>query len=255
MTISARISRLLVDLMEAGPYTQRELAAKLGVSQPTLRQYIEGVSVPGIEVLDNLATLLGWTIDKLVRDATPLSEEERGRIHIQATALAMGHKSIAAGRDVYVNTRVHRTHEYIPQPGDITADQASRLKTLVDQIVELEKATRTYPKGYGAVWNALNRHCRVTYYREIKADQFSDAELYLVGWIGRLKRGAKRTAPGLHRKARYAAIFARGKEFGLSHDQIDDLIWARYGVGSLSDLKPKQLDQFYNYIMGLGRTR
>lgn len=251
--IKKRVGGVLQDLLDSGPFTQRDLAAKLGIKQATLWQYLNGEALPGLEVLIKIAELTGKSLDWLVRVETPLSSKEKDQVHIQATNVALGSRSIAAGRDVYVNTKIHRTHKYEPKPGDITSEQASRLKELVNDIVELEKETRTHPKGYAGVWNALNRHCGVTYYREIKEAQFDDAEVYLSRWMGRLKKGLKRVDKDRWRNDKYGAIFARTKQLGISKDEVDELLWSRYNKGSLKDLTQQELQKFYVYIFGLGK--
>lgn len=46
--------------------TQRELAEKLGVTQPTIAQYETGVRKPDIVTLKKLAVLLECTTDQLL---------------------------------------------------------------------------------------------------------------------------------------------------------------------------------------------
>jgi len=254
-TLKRRVGRVIQGLLDSGPFTQRDLATRLGIKQATLWQYLNGEALPGLEVLIKIADLVGKSLDWLVREETPLSPKEKEQVHIQATSVAFGNRSIAAGRDVYFNTKVHRTHKYEPKSGDITPEQASRFKNLVEGIVELEKTTRPNPKGFAGVWNALNRHCRVTYYREIKQEQFAEAELYLTRWTGRLKKGLKRVDKDRWRTERYSGVFGKAGELGLSKDQIDELLWARYNKGSLSDLTQRELEGFYRYIFGLGRKR
>ena len=46
--------------------TQRELAEKLGVTQPTITQYETGARKPDIVMLKKIATILGCTTDQLL---------------------------------------------------------------------------------------------------------------------------------------------------------------------------------------------
>lgn len=46
--------------------TQRELAKKLGVAQPTITQYETGARKPDIVTLKKLAKILGCTTDQLL---------------------------------------------------------------------------------------------------------------------------------------------------------------------------------------------
>lgn len=51
---------------KANGITQRELAEKLGVAQPTITQYETGVRKPDIVTLKKLAKILGCTTDQLL---------------------------------------------------------------------------------------------------------------------------------------------------------------------------------------------
>ncbi len=46
--------------------TQRELSKQLGVTQPTITQYENGVRKPDIVTLKKLAAILGCTTDQLL---------------------------------------------------------------------------------------------------------------------------------------------------------------------------------------------
>lgn len=122
-----------------------------------------------------------------------------------------GDKNIQIGGDIHINSHIKRVTQYSPGPDDITGEQANDLKDKVNEIVDLEQKTKKKPKTYGAVWNALNRKMGVTYYREIKKDQFEQAMLYLSQWAGRLKRGLKRTDEDDWRKETQRAIFAAAR--------------------------------------------
>jgi transcriptional regulator with XRE-family HTH domain len=219
--------------------TQEGIARELGIAKSTLQQYLKGERTPGIDVLLKMAELGGKTLDELVKTEPP-------ELHIE---VKNSHHFAIAGRDVYMNTKIQRKTEYSPGPDDISGDQANRLKDLVNQVVEIEQKTKKKPKTYGAVWNALNRKMGVTYYREIKAAQFGLAELYLMQWIGRLRKGLKRTNADEWRKKTQAAIFAAARNsLGWTKDALDIYIYERFKKDSIRDLTQKELQSLYNSI-------
>ena len=233
--IAAHLQQLMKDLRD----TQESLASRLGITKSSLQGYLKGANLPGIDILLKMAELGGITVDELIKKDAPL-------LHIEVK----NSKNVAiAGRDVYVNTKIHRKTDYSPGPDDIAGDQANRLKTLVSEVVELEQQVKKKPKTYGAVWNALNRKMGITYYREIKRYQFDLAELYLMQWKGRIRRGLKRTDEEEWRKKTQASIFARARnQLGWTKDALDSYILERYGRKSIRDLKKKELQQLYNII-------
>lgn len=160
-----------------------------------------------------------------------------------------GNKNIQVGGDILINSHIKRVTQYTPGPHDITGEQANKLKDKVNEIVELEQKVKKKPKTYGAVWNALNRKMGVTYYREIKKDQFEKAMLYLGQWAGRLKTSLKRTDEDEWRKEIQKAIFAAARnQLGWTKDALDAYIYERYGKESVRDLSKEELEQLKNII-------
>jgi transcriptional regulator with XRE-family HTH domain len=233
--ISSYLNKLMRELGE----TQEGLAKRIGIKKSSLQGYLKGENLPGIDVLLAMAELGGITIDQLVKT-------EPSKLHIE---IKNSHSIAIAGRDVYMNTKIHRKTEYRPGPDDITGEQANKLKDLVNKVVEIEQKTKKKPKTYGAVWNSLNKKMGVTYYREIKREQFELAELYLMQWIGRLKKGLKRTDADEWRKDKQAAIFAAARNnLGWTKDAIDGYIYERFKKESIRDLTKKELQLLYNAI-------
>lgn len=54
-------------LREAKGLTQRELASRVGVTQPTIAQYEIGVKIPTVVIGVKLAEQLGTTCEQLVK--------------------------------------------------------------------------------------------------------------------------------------------------------------------------------------------
>jgi len=252
--IKDRISSILNKLLRELGETQEGLSKRIGTSQSSLQGYLKGVNLPSIDVLLKIAELSGITVDTLLKTDNPPTH-----IDPNANITINGSKNVnvsVAGRDVhnYQNTTVKRVNQYVPGPDDISGDQANQLKEYVNKIVELEQGVKQKPKTYGAVWNALNRKMGVTYYREIKACQFKDAEVYLMQWAGRLKRGLKRTDEEVFRKERQKAIFAAARnQLGWTKEALDGYIYECYGKESIRDLTKKELEQLYNKVFAKKR--
>ncbi len=216
--------------------TQEGLASALNIPKSTIQRYLSGSTLAGVDDLLKIADLAGIKLDELVKNDSP-------KLHI-----VVSHSNIA-GRDQYINTTVKRVNHYVPGPDDITGEQANRLKELVNKVVEYEQKTKKKPKTFGAIWNALNRKMGVTYYREIKRDHFDAAELYLMQWIGRVRRGMKRTDEDEWRKQTQAAVFARARnQLGWTKEALDGYIFERFKKDSIRDLSKKDLQRLYNII-------
>ncbi len=240
--LKERIAIFLQQLLKELGETQEGLANRLGIDPSSLRGYLKGTNIPGIDVLLKMAELGNVTLDELVKTDKPPNIQ---------IIVNNSHGVAVAGRDahVYVNSSVKRLTQYSPGPNDITGEQANKLKDKVNEIVDLEQKVKKKPKTYGAVWNALNRKMGVTYYREIKKEQFEKAMLYLSQWAGRLKTSLKRTDEDEWRKETQKAIFAAARnQLRWTKDALDAYIYERYGKESIRDLSKEELEQLKNVI-------
>lgn len=245
ISIKERISNYIGLLMQVRNLTQAELSLILGISQGSLSKYLNAKETPNIELLMKLADLGRVSMDDLLKkdlDSASISVYEKNNIPTTSDG------------EVYGKTIIRKAteYEYIPQPDDITPEQAGRLQDLVNQVVQLEKDTKTKPKGHAAIWNTFKRKFKVGYYREVKQDVFQEAEAYLMKWIGRLKRGLKRADKEQRRKERYKTIFsAAKKQVGWDKKQVDDFIYSLFEKDSIHDLTDKELEQFYQKIISI----
>jgi len=242
--VKKRISSILNELLKELGETQEGLASRLGIAKSNLQNYLKGVNVPSIDVILKISELAGITTDQLLKENNP-------KMNVNVTN--SNHVTIAGGSINHNHFNIHpvfkRTNHFSPSPDDITGEQANKLKDYVNKVVELETAVKKKPKTYGAVWNALNKKMGVTYYREIKKEQFDNAELYLQQWAGRLKRGLKRTNEDIYRQERQKSIFARARnQLGWTKENLDAYIFECYKKESIRDLTKQELEQLYNKI-------
>ncbi|MCF6432939.1 hypothetical protein [Leisingera sp. MMG026] len=138
-----------------------------------------------------------------------------------------------------------------PGVDHISPSQKAALKQRVDEIVETETKLKQKPKRHAAVWGALNRHCKVTTYAEIAAEDYEKARVYLDQWLGRLN--SARSAPVKNgdawrqRKYRYIHVNAKSEE---DRAALDLYLDRKFGVTSLAELDNNELGAAYSYVAG-----
>lgn len=139
----------------------------------------------------------------------------------------------------------------IVHPGEthISPKEAATLKSLVSKVHETEQKLKKRPSSYAKIWGQLNRHCKVTTYREISASDFEKARSYLNQWLGRLN--SMRSAPVRNgddwRKRHYAYIKINTKK---PEDQaaFERYIKRKFKTTSLKELANDELEQAYRYV-------
>jgi hypothetical protein len=92
--------------------------------------------------------------------------------------------------------------------------------------------------------NALNKKMGVTYYREIKQDQFDTAEIYLKQWAGRLKRGLKRTDEDEHEQSVKNNFCTCKESIRMDKRGMDGYIYECYEKESIRDLTKRNWSNF-----------
>lgn len=211
-----------------------------------------------MELIMKIADIGGVTMDDLLRtDKPPQSKVISIKAGKGAVAVGgdMNNVNISTG-DVYSNTVVRKVYRYVYEPGDLTEEQAAKVKQLVDEIVELENIVKKNAKTHAAVYSTLKRHFKVAYYRKIGEENFGKVVAYLQRWKGMLKtkKSFARRAPDEYRKARYKDIFAISKgELGWTKTDVDHYIYEIYNVPSIRDLDNKQLENLYDRIKMMKR--
>lgn len=126
--------------------------------------------------------------------------------------------------------------------GVIDAAQKSQLKSLVDDIVSLSRAT------HAATWSRFNRTMRVNSYHEIVPAQFEAAKARLLQWRASSR---KTSANPSARKDNIGAIQARWKQEG-SEAASRAYMMARFGLSSLTELSDEQCREVYNFVFKSG---
>ncbi len=254
--IRENIANYVKALMRFLMLNQSQLSKAIGIPQGKLSKIINKKELTNLLVLSKIAQLGGHTMDDVINGEFNFSESDDGKNEITIgenskinnSTILQGNKDVS----IYNNTSIIRRNNYVPNEDDISAEQASILKALVDEIVELEEKVKQKPKSYPAVWQALKRHMKVTYYREIRKEDFEKAEIYLRKWKGRLMK--QKTYVNKHnsefRKQRITAIFTVAKKhFNLTKSDVDDYIYESFGKTSIRELSDSELDKLYQRFM------
>lgn len=158
-----------------------------------------------------------------------------------------------AGGDIHYHIHAERVvhrHKVVIHPGPehIGDEQRARLKSLVDEVVQLESAIKRYPKTYASVWKALNAKVKASSYHLILAEHYPAAEKFLRAWIGRLSsaKSAPTKAPDW-RKRKYAFIHTNTKQLG-ADGRLETLLSEKYGAASLKELSDADLAAVYQAV-------
>ncbi len=246
MDYKKKIGEMLAFIMKRDQLNQEQIASVLDVSQNRISKYLNAKELPSFEIIIKIAKSAGVKLDELTEDHS-FSQPFTQKIENSRNVIA----PIQSSGDIYVNTTVNRQYKYMYQEGDLTEEQAANLHRLVDEIIDLEQTIKKKPRSYGAVWGALKKHFKVTYYRKIRTEDYPRAEAYFKQWIGRLKRQKSypKKDEDEFRKKRYTAIYAATKgQLGWSREQLHDYVFAEYGVTSLTELSVESLQTLYDRI-------
>jgi transcriptional regulator with XRE-family HTH domain len=259
--LKERVASFLNQILMGYGLTQRDLAALLGVGLGSIAAYLKGKELPRVDVLLKLAEIGGISMDDLLKTDRP---PERKVIPMNVRDVQVGVVSngnmnnirVHQG-DVYNNTTVRRIYKYTYEEGDLTEEQAAKIKQLVDEIVELEHLTKRNAKTHAAVYSTLKRYFKVAYYRKIGEGNFDKVVLYLQKWKGALKssKSLARNAPVVYRKNRYGDIFGVARNvLGWTKDDVDHYIYEIYNKRSIRDLTKKELENLYGRINKLKKS-
>lgn len=242
--------RLIEERVRLG-YSQSDFARQLEVSVETVRRYENGLREAGVEFLAKTAGL-GVDVQYVltgVKSSNLHKAEQASQplVHIE-NGNQSGIVNAISGGVVNIGNQVTKVKaEVKPNDEHISQKQASILKQLVNDIVEMEQKIKKNPKSYRAVWGALNAHCGVTRYLLIPYEDFPKAEKYLRMWIGRLNsaKSAPKKDNNQWRNRRYAYIKINTKEVP---EWLDNYLHKNFGVDSLTELDDAQLDKVYRAV-------
>ena len=73
------VAERIMELLKESHYTQKELAAAVGVTEAAMSRYLSGEREPRIDVVRNLATALHTTTDYIISGREP--EEDFDKIY------------------------------------------------------------------------------------------------------------------------------------------------------------------------------
>lgn len=235
-------------------FSQSDMARKLGVTRQTMGKYENALTIVSSEALAKAAHF-GFDVQYILvgKRSADFSGGAENHTHISEVSGGVGVQNNSPGGKI-INTQKHVTKTNVEvRPGavHISDKQAQILKSLVDEVVRLEKTLKKKPASYASVWGSLNSHCSVTSYRLILAGDFERAKKYLDQWIGRINSMA--TAPikdgDNWRRRRYAYIKINSKHPD-EKITLDAYVKRRFNTIKLSELANDELEQVYRYVAG-----
>lgn len=170
-----------------------------------------------------------------------------------------GANNIAAGRDVHIHNGPPPQPPRRPvTPGvdHVSVEQRRVLKELVAKVVVAEAALKRKPKGFSAIYTALNRHFHVKALEEIPLSGFEEARLYLLQWLGRLNSmpTAAIKTPDEWRRSRYTYIKVNSKS-DEEATAVSAYIKRNFNAESLTELSNDELERTYRYVAGRKRRK
>ena len=137
-----------------------------------------------------------------------------------------------------------------PGPEHIDQKKAAALKSLVIEVVRLEKLVKKSPKGYATVWNALTARCKTTSYLLILDVDYPKAEKFLREWIGRLSSAKSAPAKDANwRNRKFSYIFTNVKQLD-AEQALRVRLLERFGRESMKELPDADLDVVYQWVAG-----
>lgn len=190
--------------------------------------------------------------EKIARIRDALSEAEPSTATNDSSISVIGNGNIVGNGNTVIHTRevIHRP-VVVVKTGDgvITASQKARLKELINQWVLVRNAVKKSEFSHAAAWSALKKKARVNKYDEIKTEDFSAIESWILRQIATINSmpSAPKKAPGW-RNSRLKAIHARSRQLDLD-EKRKEYMNKNYGVDSLTDLCDSDLDKVYRWVM------
>lgn len=232
---------VVVPVDSAAPITSKRAKQKFGIAPVPLNGNPPGphYGVPGARLQDFFP-------------GGELPQEARVPGLVQSVP---GHHNIVAGRDInYVNKREIIRPRVTPGPEHITGDQAKRLQELVKKAAEIEIAGGSPEnRAFAKWWSELKNRYEVPSYQLIPRSLGDDAIKWLQQRAAMLRPKLRRTNPSAWRNEHYTAIFAKGRDLGMSKGEVYSLIGRRLSlqIVSLTKLGERSLKHAYKIMMSL----
>ena len=165
---------------------------------------------------------------------------------------------VAAGRDVnYVGRQIHRI-SFTPDERHITPEQAAKIKSLIDELAEMDVAAGVdQGKSYQKWWKLFNNSSKINTYRELPRGQFEEAASFLRQAKARNLPKIRRKDNELWRRQQYKTIYGCAKVLGWSKDDIHAFATQRLGkpVQSLADLGEQNLARLARLVRAEAKQR
>ncbi len=193
----------------------------------------------------------------ILKDAEPApKKEEASKTDISVS----GQGNIVSGGDITIDKNIQIKHpsktiirkEFTPGPEHISAEQAKKLKDIIDNLVKKEVAAGNQKRwAYAYWWGRLKNRYDVSTYKEIPARLGDEAVSWLKQQSAIKRSKIRRNDKTIWRKELYGAIWARSRQLNLSKGEVYNIVYERMEkrVSSLTQLGEQNLKKLYNIIM------
>lgn len=159
---------------------------------------------------------------------------------------------VTAGRDITYTAKHVTKNEFTPDERHITSEQAAKIKSLIDELVDMDvSAGKDQGRSYGMWWKMFNNQFRITTYRELPRESFEEAALFLRQAKARNLPKIRRKDNELWRRKHYGTIFGIAKKgMGWTDDDVHQFASAKFKkrVTSLSDIGEQDLARLARWI-------
>jgi hypothetical protein len=166
---------------------------------------------------------------------------------------------LAAGGDInYTAKHITRTG-FTPDERHITPEQATKIKSLVDDLAEMdESAGDDKGRSYQKWWKMFNNNFKIPTYRELPRERFHEAVTFLQQAKARNLPRIRRKDNELWRKKHYQTIFGiANKALGWTKEGVHSFasIKLKKNVESLADLGERDLAKLARWIRAESKKR
>lgn len=175
-----------------------------------------------------------------------------------AKQVIQGDHNIQAGRDVNIQKKQVVRNQVVREPGEITDQQAHKIKNLIDKLVEIDVLAGK-PDSHGECHRRLWNRYEVTSYKKLRVEDFEDALSWLKQEVAKARPKLRRTNNQAWRNEHYKGIYAKWREMGYEKEKIyafaQNKLELKKPVNSLKKLGEQNLKKLHDIITRMNRLR
>lgn len=167
-----------------------------------------------------------------------------------------GNDNVVIHGDININKKETKSVKTDCPPNSINEEQVKKINDLRNEVANIEiKTGMDRPKAYGK-WMALfKKKFKLASYRCLPSDRFEDAVSWFLQEKAKLQPKLRRRDNPQWRSNKYKGIYSRGKELGMSKEDIIALANEKFNknIASLKDLGEQNLEKLYRSMFAKKR--